>query len=85
MCRSCYKHFYDIGDTQLVELCSLIKKGQDGSTARNFCDKAAGYKYSEIIRGSLNDLAHGSKIELNHQQIAAMEIPNTKSSLSLFG
>jgi hypothetical protein len=49
VCRQCFSYFYEIGDTNLVELCNLVKKGEDNVVERELTDKAAGYKYSEVL------------------------------------
>ena len=76
-CRKCVCHFYEIGDTTLTKYCALVKKGQLASSDE-FNDKSAGYVYNATFKSLLNDMAARSGITLDHNQIAAMLIPNTR-------
>ena len=76
-CRNCVCYFYNICDTTLTKYCTLVKKGQCNSSVE-FTDKSAGYEYNETFRSQLNDMALRSGIKLDHDQIAAMLIPNTR-------
>ena len=78
-------YYYEFGKTMLVDICNLIKSRSDACIQREIGDRAAAYKYSDILKRSLDDLARGSKIKLNHDQIAAMQLLNTCQSLSMFG
>ena len=75
-CRSCFKHFYRIGDTQLTEYCKLIKA--DKEVAPVYTDSAPPYVYGEFFKNSMDDAARRVGITLNHRQIAAAQIPNTE-------
>jgi hypothetical protein len=75
-CRKCVCHFYDICDTTLTKYCTLIKKGQVHSNVQ-FGDSTAAYVYNSDFRSLLNDMPLRSGITLDHEQIAAMLIPNT--------
>ncbi len=75
-CRKCVCHFYDICDTTLTKYCTLIKKGQVHSNVQ-LGDSTAAYVYNSDFRSLLNDMALRSGITLDHEQIAAMLIPNT--------
>jgi hypothetical protein len=84
-CRKCFLHYYDFGSTLCVDICNRIKKDEAEVAARNFTDKAKPYRYSNWFKDSLNSLATRSKLNLNHNQIAAMQIPNSHQSLHCFG
>jgi hypothetical protein len=85
VCRQCFLHYYQFGSTLLVDICNDIKKGEDKSADPDFSDRAGKYRYSETFKNALDDLARKSKINLDHHQIAAMQIPNTPLSLMCFG
>ena len=76
-CRKCVCHFYEICDTTLTKYCALVKQGQCHSSVE-FNDKSAGYVYNPDFKSLLNDMAARSGIKLDHDQIAAMLIPNTR-------
>ncbi len=76
-CRKCVCHFYEICDTTLTKYCSLVKKGQIYSN-NEYGDKSVGYVYNNEFKSLLNDMAARSGIVLDHSQIAAMLIPNTR-------
>jgi hypothetical protein len=76
-CRKCVCHFYEICDTTLTKYCSLVKKGQIYAN-NEYGDKAVGYVYNNEFKSVLNDMAARSGIVLDHSQIAAMLIPNTR-------
>lgn len=85
-CRKCVCHFYNICDTTLTKYCSLIKKGQCDSNDQ-FGDKSAGYVYTAEFKSLLNDMAIRSGIVLivlDHGQISAMLIPNTREVSCMF-
>lgn len=76
-CRKCVCHFYNICDTTLTKYCSLVKKGQCYSN-EEYGDKSAGYVYNADFKSLLTDMAARSGIILDHDQIAAMLIPNSR-------
>ena len=76
-CRKCVCHFYNICDTTLTKYCSLVKTGQLNST-EEYGDTSAGYVYNTAFKSLLNDMAARSGIVLDHAQIAAMLIPNSR-------
>jgi hypothetical protein len=84
-CRSCFLYYYEFGSTQCVNIWNRIKRDEAEFAARNFTDKAAKYSYNEWFKDSLDSLALRSKINLNHSQIAAMQIPNSHQSLNCYG
>ncbi len=81
-CRKCVCHFYEICDTTLTKYCSLVKKGQMQSNIE-YGDKSSGYVYNAEFKSLLNDMAARSGIKLDHGQIAAMLIPNTREVLKV--
>ena len=81
-CRWCFMHCYGIGNTTLTKLCQLIK--QDKQELRSFNDHCRPYVYQEVFKNALDDAAHRIGINLNHRQVAAMQIPNTPKVNNLF-
>ncbi len=84
-CRQCFLYYYEFGSTLCVDICNKIKRDEAECAARNFTDKSKRYKYNDWFKDSLESLALRSKINLNHNQIAAMQIPNSHQSLHCFG
>ena len=80
-CRNCFMHYYDIGNTTLTKLCRLVK--QDKESQPSFTDHQRPYIYSEVFKCSLDDIAHRYGIVLNHRQVAAMQIPNSRKVLKM--
>ena len=76
-CRKCVCHFYNICDATLTKYCAAFKKGQS-YTGDDYSDISAGYVYNADFKSMLNDMAARSGIVLDHQQIAAMLIPNSR-------
>ena len=76
-CRKCVCHFYEICDTTLTKYCTLVKKGQLHSNLE-YGDNTGGYVYTNNFKSLLNDMAARSGIVLDHSQIAAMLVPNTR-------
>ncbi len=75
-CRFCFMHFYGIGNTSLTKYCALMK--HEKQHMPSFTDKCAPYIYHELFKGALDDMAHRVGIQLNHRQIAALQIPNSR-------
>ena len=80
-CRNCFMHYYDIGNTTLTKLCRLVKQGKESQPS--FTDHQRPYIYSEVFKCSLDDIARRYGIVLNHRQLAAMQIPNSRKVLKM--
>ena len=76
-CRKCVCHFYNICDATLTKYCAAFQKRQSYA-GDNYSDISAGYVYNADFKSMLNDMAARSGIVLDHQQIAAMLIPNSR-------
>jgi hypothetical protein len=74
-------HYYDIGNTTLTKLCRLVKQGKESQPS--FTDHQRPYIYSEVFKCSLDDIARRYGIVLNHRQLAAMQIPNSRKVLKM--
>jgi len=59
-------------------------KRDEVSPAPSFHDRTAAYTYDKFFKQALNQLASKTNRFLDHQQIAALQIPNTVQSLSCY-
>ncbi len=83
VCRQCFVQCYECAHGYLDEICASIKRGED-STVPNLGDNTAAYVYSDTFKSALTEMARSEYIFLNHEQIAALQIPNTVQSLSCY-
>ena len=83
MCRSCFCHCYEVGHSYLDDICESLKS-REVNCDRSFSDNTGSYKLTPVFKRALNAIANETKNFLNHEQIAALQIPNTVLSLSTY-
>jgi hypothetical protein len=59
-------------------------KRDEVTPAPNFHDRTAAYTYDKFFKQALTQLANKNDRFLDHQQVAALQIPNTIQSLSCY-
>ena len=67
----------------LNDICTSLKSGEI-KQASALQDRTAAYEYTGTFKRGMNQIADETNRILNHQQIAALQIPNTVQSLSCF-
>lgn len=83
VCRQCFVQCYECSHGYLDNICASIKRGED-TTVASLGDNTAAYVYSDTFKSALTEMARSEYIVLNHEHIAAMQIPNTVQSLSCY-
>ena len=83
VCRSCFAHFYNVGHCYIDEICAKIKQGMV-SNAKDLNDYTPAYSCTPFFKKQLNAIANKRGDFLNHDQIVALQIPNTVESLSCY-
>lgn len=72
-----------MGHSYLDEICQALKDGDvNGDCTLN--DNTGSYKLTPVFKRALNAIANEAGNFLNHDQIAALQIPNTVLSLSTY-
>ena len=65
-----------MGHSYLDEICQALKDGDvNGDCTLN--DNTGSYKLTPVFKRALNAIANEAGNFLNHDQIAALQIPNT--------
>ena len=73
-----------IGHTYLDEICRVIKKEEVVGTGPPLSDSTAAYAMSRSFKSAMVRMANSEGIQLNHEHLASMQIPNTVQSLSCY-
>lgn len=74
---------YDCSHNLLDSICASLKK-DEVVVQPMLHDKTGAYEYSAVFKRQLNHMAQKTGRFLNHDQIAALQIPNTLQSLSCY-
>ena len=67
----------------LDSICASLKY-DEVTPSPSFNDRTAAYTFDKFFKHALNQLANKTDRFLNHDQIAALQIPNTVQSLSCY-
>ena len=83
VCRYCFAQCYECSHGLLDSIC-LSLKNDEVAPAPSFNDRTSAYTYDKFFKQALNQLANKANRFLNHDQIAALQFPNTVQSLSCY-
>ena len=83
VCRFCFVQCYECSHDLLDDICASLKR-DEVAPAPSFHDRTAAYTYDKFFKQALTQLANKNNRFLDHQQLAALQIPNTVQSLSCY-
>jgi hypothetical protein len=66
------------------EICRVLKTDEVASIERVLSDNTGAYTMSKSFKSAMQRMADKEGIQLNHEQLAAMQIPNSVQSLSCY-